>query len=138
MFYLVNMKDMTFFEWLIITAILALLGALVAPTALKITGVPIHYSDGDRTGVVVKLSKKGLIWKTWEGQMNLGAMSTDGGGMAVPSTFEFSVADENVVKQIQEAAKTGSRITLHYDQPLILPFSKGSSKCLVVSTDAKR
>ncbi len=132
------MKNITSIEWVVISLILALLGVLVAPTSLKITGVPIHYSDGERTGIVVKLSKKGLIWKTWEGQMNLGAMSTDGGGMAVPSTFEFSVSDETVVHQIQEAAKTGSRITLHYDQPLILPFSQGSSECLVVSTDANR
>jgi len=130
-----KMKDMTLTEWMIIAVIVGLLGLIAAPTALKLTGVPIHYSDGDRTGVVVKISKKGLIWKTWEGQMNLGSMSTDGNGVAVPSTFLFSVTDDAVVKQIQAAAKNASRITLHYDQPLVLPFSKGESGYLITSTD---
>ena len=129
------MKNMTLVEWMVIAAIVGLLGLIASPVLVKITGIPIHYSDGDRTGVVVKLSKKGLIWKTWEGQMNLGSMSTDGNGVAVPSTFLFSVADDGVVKQIQAAAKNGARITLHYDQPLALPFSKGESGYLITSTD---
>lgn len=129
------MKNMTLVEWMVIAAIVLILGALVAPIGAKFTGIPIHYSDGDRTGVVVKISKNGLIWKTWEGQMNLGSISTDGNGVHVPSTFLFSVTDDAVVKQIQAAAKNASRITLHYDQPLVLPFSKGKSGYLITSTD---
>ncbi|MBK7268496.1 MAG: hypothetical protein IPI07_02900 [Flavobacteriales bacterium] len=29
------------------------------------------YSEGSRSGMVIKLSKRGMVFKTWEGQMNL-------------------------------------------------------------------
>jgi hypothetical protein len=128
-----TMKNMTLVEWMTLAAIVAIAGLIVAEPIAKVTGIPIQYSDGDRTGVVVKLSKKGIIWKTWEGQMNLGAMSTDGNGIAVPSVWQFSVADDAVLKQINEAAISGKRITLHYEQPILLPYSKGSSQYLVTS-----
>ena len=38
------------------------------------------YSEGHRAGIIMKVSKKGTIFKTWEGQMNLetlGAIKTD-------------------------------------------------------------
>lgn len=129
------MKNMTLVEWLVIAFIALIIGAIVAVPVAKIIGIPIHYSDGDRTGVVVKISKKGLVWKTWEGQMNLGSMSTDGNGVAVPSTFLFSVRDDAVVKQIKAAAKDGKRITLHYDQPLVQAFSAGESGYMITRTD---
>lgn len=29
----------------------------------------LEYSDGQRVGIVTKFSQKGLIWKTWEGEL---------------------------------------------------------------------
>lgn len=77
---------------------------------------PIHYtySEGERTGVVYKLSHKGVVCKTYEGQMNLGGMATDGNGQAVPNTWHFSAVDPQVVKQINQAAESGRRVTLEY------------------------
>lgn len=74
------------------------------------------YAEGERTGYVQKLSKKGWICKTWEGEI---AMVTMPG--AIPEKFEFTVRDENVVNRIN--AHAGSRIVLHYKQHKFIPSS---------------
>jgi hypothetical protein len=72
------------------------------------------YSDGERTGYVQKLSRKGWICKTWEGEI---AMVTMPG--AIPEKFEFTVRDEAIAEKINAAA--GHRVALHYQQHKFIP-----------------
>ncbi len=72
------------------------------------------YSDGERAGYVQKLSRKGWLCKTWEGEI---AMVTMPG--AIPEKFEFSVRDEAVAQQINQLA--GKRVVLHYRQYKFIP-----------------
>src|ERR1700751_3187867 len=67
------------------------------------------YSTGERAGYVQKISKKGWICKTWEGEL---AMSTFPG--TAPQLFTFSVRDDAVARKIQDAA--GQRVALSYEQ----------------------
>lgn len=124
-------SGITLVELLVIATILLVLGIIVAVPFTKVWGVPITYSDGDRTGVVYKISKKGFYWKTWEGELNLGGMSTDGNGTAVPNRWAFSAANDSIASQLTEAARNGERITLHYKQPLVVRFSQGETKYIV-------
>lgn len=73
------------------------------------------YSDGDRSGFVVKISSEGLVCKTWEGSMHLAGNSLGGGGSG-SDTWDFTVYDPALVPKIQEAAASGKRVTLHYVQ----------------------
>lgn len=68
------------------------------------------YSSGDRAGVVIKLSQKGYIFKTWEGEMNL----NDQGNTI--EKFDFSVEDDQtkVIEDLKDAALTGERIRISY------------------------
>lgn len=86
------------------------------------------YSDGDRSGVVTKLSRKGFICKTWEGSMNLGGMknitvtSSDGKSsmdQVVPNTFDFTIEDTSLIPKVQAALNSGARITVTYRQELM-------------------
>ncbi len=72
------------------------------------------YSDGERAGYVQKLSHKGWLCKTWEGEI---AMVTMPG--ASPEKFEFSVRDETIAQQINLLA--GKRVVLHYRQYKFIP-----------------
>ena len=81
-----------------------------------------NYSDGERSGTVYKLSHKGMIWKSYEGEMNLGGMAADANGSMVPNQFAFSVTDPEVVDQINLAATSGNRVTIHYHQYLVKPM----------------
>jgi hypothetical protein len=72
------------------------------------------YSDGERAGYVQKLSRKGWLCKTWEGEI---AMVTMPG--AIPEKFEFSVRDNAVAQQLN--AMAGKRVVLDYRQYKFIP-----------------
>jgi hypothetical protein len=74
------------------------------------------YSSGSRVGFAQKLSKKGWICKTWEGEI---AMATVPGVM--PERFAFTVWSDSLADEIQKIE--GRRIKLTYEQHRYLPNS---------------
>ncbi len=74
------------------------------------------YSSGERAGWVQKLSKKGWVCKTWEGELALVSLP----GSSVEKFF-FTVKDEAVAQKIMQAM--GTRVSLHYDEKVGLPTS---------------
>ena len=74
------------------------------------------YSSGERAGFLQKVSHKGWICKTWEGELSLVAMPG-----AAPEKFLFTVRDEAIAQKISAAA--GKRVTLNYEQHKGLPSS---------------
>lgn len=90
-------------------------------------GLNIPFSEGQRTGIVYKLSKKGLIHKTWEGQMSLQMMTRNSEGQLVNEVFRFSVSDDAVAHQINAAAVRNEPLTLHYTQYFLRGWDKGGT-----------
>ena len=74
------------------------------------------YSSGERAGFLQKVSHKGWICKTWEGELSLVAMPG-----AAPEKFLFTVRDEAIAQKVSAAA--GKRVTLNYEQHKGLPSS---------------
>ena len=74
------------------------------------------YSNGERAGYVQKLSRKGWLCKTWEGEL---AMANLPGAM--PQVFAFTVRDDQVAASINSAM--GKRVALHYEEHRGLPTS---------------
>lgn len=74
------------------------------------------YSNGERAGYVQKLSRKGWICKTWEGDL---AMVNLPGQPA--EIFSFTVRDAKVASDID--ALVGRRVSLHYEQHVGIPTS---------------
>lgn len=91
-----------------------------------------NFSEGYRTGVPIKVSKKGVLFKTWEGELNVGGLASSPEG-AIPSTWEFSImAKENEVRtNIEEAIDNGKRVKLYYREKYIALFWKGDTKYFV-------
>jgi hypothetical protein len=75
-----------------------------------------NYSDGERAGYVQKLSRKGWVCKTWEGQLSM--INYPG---AAPEIFHFSVRDDKIAKEIE--AVVGKRVALSYEQHINVPTS---------------
>jgi hypothetical protein len=97
-------------RWILLPVLALLaLGALYVVVELNWS-----YSTGERAGWVQKFSRKGWLCKTWEGEM---AMVTMPG--TVPEKFYFTVWDERVVTQINQAL--GRRVALDYEQKKALP-----------------
>lgn len=72
------------------------------------------YSSGERAGWVQKLSRKGWLCKTWEGELAL--VSLPG---SPPEKFPFTISDDAVAEQLNQAM--GKRVALHYEQKVGLP-----------------
>jgi len=72
------------------------------------------YSSGERAGYVQKLSQKGWVCKTYEGELIL---------VSMPGTqaekFSFTVRDKNVANKIDETV--GKRVRLVYEEHRGIP-----------------
>lgn len=97
--------------------LIAVLVTLVALVALYfVAAVKWSYSDGERAGWVQKLSRKGWICKTWEGELAL--VSLPG---TAPEKFLFTIWDDEVARKVTQAM--GKRVSLHYEEKVGLPGS---------------
>ena len=74
------------------------------------------YSSGERAGYIQKFSHKGILCKTWEGEMALVSMPG-----TVAEKFYFTVRDDQIAKQINESI--GKRVALSYEQHIGVPSS---------------
>lgn len=84
-------------------------------TIIAFSSCTENYSNGERVGFVVKFSRKGLAWKTYEGELNLTQT-----GMNTSSNYAFSIDRENeqreVVAKIDSAANLGWKVKLTYHE----------------------
>lgn len=72
------------------------------------------YSNGERGGYVQKLSKKGWLCKTWEGEL---AMANLPG--TLPEIFRFTVRNDSIAAEIYR--NVGKRVSLTYEQHRSVP-----------------
>jgi len=63
------------------------------------------YSEGNRSGELIKFSNKGYIFKTWEGELSQ--------GIAGAQIFKFSVLDSDakIIEQLKELQGKYVKIT---------------------------
>lgn len=96
------------------------------------------YSEGVRSGVVIKLSERGMVFKTWEGQINLQSFGAlDDKGNAMNEVFSFSVegGNDGLLKDLEAVSLSGERVNLHYvERYAKLPW-RGETKYFVTSIE---
>jgi hypothetical protein len=101
----------------VLLSVLGLLAvALLALAAYVFIAFSWSYSEGERAGFMQKLSSKGWVCKTWEGELSLIAIPG-----AAPEKFLFTVRDSAIAAQIE--ATMGKRVSLRYEQHKGLPTS---------------
>ncbi len=98
-------------RWLIALLVIVLLVAAYVAVVMNWS-----YSSGERAGWVQKLSHKGWLCKTWEGELSLVSMPG-----AMPEKFLFTVHDDAVAEQINKVM--GKRVALHDEEKVGLPTS---------------
>jgi hypothetical protein len=96
--------------------VLAILILIVLPLAYLKGALWWSYSTGERAGWVQKLSHKGWVCKTWEGELAL--VSQPGAPL---EKFQFTILDDDVADQLNRYM--GRRVSLHYEQKVGLPTS---------------
>jgi hypothetical protein len=87
------------------------------------------YSDGERSGLLQKMSHRGNVFKTYEGELVMNAMMITGAAPVSYEKFHFSVADEKVEAKL--ATLEGKMVTLHYQQKKRTLIWRGDSLYIV-------
>lgn len=72
------------------------------------------YSDGTRTGLLQKFSRKGTIFKTYEGELILSSVQSSKNVALASEKFLFSVADHDVAIQLEQLQ--GKIVDVHYKE----------------------
>ena len=82
------------------------------------TWAALHYvySTGERAGFLQKISKKGWICKTWEGEIQLAAIPG-----SMPERFDFTVRSDSIAAILNKL--NGERVVVEYQQHKGLPTS---------------
>ena len=90
----------------------------------------ITFSDGIRSGELIKISHKGVIVKTWEGEISQ--------GISGAQIFTFSVLDKDkdVIEKLQEYQ--GEYVKLEYVERYATFFWLGDSKYFITSVTKER
>ncbi|MEM6320057.1 MAG: hypothetical protein AAF960_20460 [Bacteroidota bacterium] len=90
----------------------------------------MDYSVGSRAGELIKISEKGVVFKTYEGQLSLGGVSMTGSGEPnIGNVWDFSVTDEAVFEKMDQLR--GKKVILTYREKYrTLPW-RGDTKYLV-------
>ena len=76
----------------------------------------LTYSSGTRTGVVIKVSQKGFIFKTYEGELNLGGFSQGEGTIIAKNIWNFSIQKNDTAIYNTITRSEGRQIRLHYKE----------------------
>jgi hypothetical protein len=74
------------------------------------------YASGERAGYLQKISKRGWLCKTWEGDLQLTAIPG-----AAPEIFQFSTRSDSIAGELNRVA--GERVVLNYTQHKGVPGS---------------
>ncbi|HLT51826.1 MAG TPA: hypothetical protein VKZ93_07705, partial [Arenibacter sp.] len=81
-----------------------LLGLLLIISAYFAFIYYVPYSTGQRSGELIKISHKGVLFKTWEGEISQGVSGAQ--------IFSFSVLDDEAIAKLKEYQ--GSYVNLTY------------------------
>ncbi|HEY2164952.1 MAG TPA: hypothetical protein VGH04_13220 [Gemmatimonadaceae bacterium] len=89
---------------------------IVAVTVYTWAALRYTYSSGERAGFLQKVSKKGWICKTWEGEIQLSAIPG-----SMPEKFVFTVRSDSIAAVLNKL--NGQRVVVDYQQHKGLPTS---------------
>ena len=96
------------------------------------------FSEGTRAGIIMKVSKRGTIIKTWEGQMNLqtfGAIKDPNNIISETFTFSVERGNDQLIEKLNKAALSGQRVNLIYIERYIQVFWRGDTKVFAIDVD---
>lgn len=109
-------------------------GIMLVSVLLYLAICSYTYSEGSRSGILLKFSRKGYLFKTYEGELNAGVLNANVLGLTA-NMWYFSVMDEN--NETIEKLKTleGRQVKLFYKQKIkALPW-QGETNNLVYDVE---
>lgn len=114
--------------------LLALLVVLLIFIAFSYWGV---YESGVMAGKVLRITQKGVVFKTYEGKLDLETFGALKGTSPIASTFDFSVEskEKEVVKQLESVSLSGERVNLHFKKRYMKFPWRGDTKYFITEVE---
>jgi hypothetical protein len=122
-------------KWFLITlALFGVIGGVVFAVAYN-----ANFSKGYRAGKIMKFSKRGVFLKTYEGQLDKGGIHTSKDG-DMSSTWDFSVSssETEIIKILEEVAKTGERVLVDYEEKYYKFAWRGDTKYIITGVTKEK
>ena len=90
----------------------------------------VPYSEGVRSGELIKISRKGVLMKTWEGEISQ--------GISGAQIFSFSVLDKDkeVIEKLKEYQ--GQYVKVNYVERYATFFWLGDTKYFITKVEAEQ
>ncbi len=90
----------------------------------------VPFSEGYRSGELIKFSRKGVLAKTWEGEISQ--------GISGAQIFEFSVEDskESVIQRLKELQ--GNYVKVTYKERYATFFWLGDTKYFITAVEKEK
>jgi len=111
---------------------------LIAGSTLYICFIRFSsYSNGYRAGEIIKFSRKGYVFKTFEGEMNLGGFAANNQSEVTPTIWAFSVygGKDEIKQQIVTAMENGHKVRLHYKERYARLFWNGDTSYFIYKVE---
>jgi hypothetical protein len=103
-------------KWLLLPLSLVLLPVLIFALWTWVT-LGYVYAEGNRAGFMQKLSKKGWLCKTWEGELAMVNLP----GSVTPQIFHFTVRNDSIAHLLQQ--HLGKQVSITYEEHRGIPTS---------------
>lgn len=98
------------------------------------------FERGVMAGKVLRISEKGLVFKTFEGKLSLESFGALKGVSPVAETFDFSVesSEEETIKLLNDVALSGERVNLHFKKRFMAFPWRGDTKYFVTQVERSK
>lgn len=95
------------------------------------------YENGVMAGKVIRVSEQGVLFKTFEGKLNLETFGALRGTSPIAESFDFSVesGQDDVIKALQEVSLSGERVNLYYNKRYMRFPWRGQTKTFVTKVE---
>jgi len=95
------------------------------------------FETGVMAGKVIRISEKGIIFKTYEGKLSLESYGALKGVSPIAETFDFSVQkkDTLVISNLKQVSLSGERVNLHFIKRYMRFFWRGDTKYYVIKVE---
>ena len=110
----------------ILLTVLVVLIVFFIGSYIFISNVP--YSEGVRSGELIKFSHKGVLVKTWEGEISQ--------GISGAQIFSFSVLEQDVIDDLIKFE--GKYVKLYYEERFKTFFWWGDSPYFITKVESVR
>lgn len=95
------------------------------------------YERGVMAGKVLRVTQKGVIFKTYEGKLNLETFGALKGTSPIAESFDFSVESDrqDVIKELEQVALSGERVNLHFIKRYTAFSWRGDTKYFIAQVE---